>query len=72
MAKEYPSRREDWFVPHETTLKLPDGREITVDGIPYEGWGTNPGVWGIVENYEYTKEGGLTFDFVHRWVIPSS
>lgn len=70
MATEYPSRREDWFVPHETAIKLPDGREIAVDGIPFEGWGTTPGVWGILSHFEETEGGGFECEFAVRWVIP--
>lgn len=40
--------RAGWFVPHETTITLPDGSELTVSGIPYEGWGTDPGnCWSL-------------------------
>lgn len=50
MRADLPRSREEWFVPHETTITLPDGRELTVDGIPYEGWGTAPGgYWSLAE-----------------------
>jgi hypothetical protein len=43
MRVDVPRPRAEWFIPHETTLTLPSGEEIRVDGIPYEGWGTTPG-----------------------------
>ncbi|MDO6415218.1 hypothetical protein Q4F19_12570 [Sphingomonas sp. BIUV-7] len=46
MREGTPRSREDWFIPHETTITLPSGSELTVHGIPYEGWGTAPGRYG--------------------------
>lgn len=28
-----------------TEIILPDGEVIVVDGVPYEGWGYEPGQW---------------------------
>ena len=28
-----------------TQITLPDGELIEVDGVPYEGWGYEPGKW---------------------------
>ncbi len=70
MTKGYPCRREDWFVPHETTISLPDGREITVDGIPYEGWGTTPGRWGYLVDYVELPDGSFDFSRSITWLVP--
>ena len=67
MTKEHPCQQEDWFVPHATTITLPDGRKITVDGIPYEGWGTTPGK--IYRVTEHDDEGNITSEV--SWAIPS-
>lgn len=61
--------RAGWFIPHETTIILPDGREITVEGIPYEGWGTEPGSYGYLYDYEETAEGGFTFSDAVSWTV---
>jgi hypothetical protein len=29
-------------------ITLPDGEVITVDAVPYEGWGYEPGKWFMV------------------------
>lgn len=43
MGESLARSRAEWFVPHSTTILLPDGSYLTVNGIPYEGWGTAPG-----------------------------
>ena len=50
MHTNFPRSRGEWFVPHETTIILPNGSELRVDGIPYEGWGTAPGMYGYFAN----------------------
>lgn len=67
MRANMPCSREEWFVPHETTITLPDGRELTVDGIPYEGWGTAPGkLYRITEHDDNRK-----IIWEKSWIIPA-
>ena len=66
MCATVPRSREEWFIPHETTISLPDGREIVVDGIPYEGWGTTPGkIYRITEH-----DDDLNIVSEIAWAIP--
>jgi hypothetical protein len=67
--ERYPRNREEWFNPHETKILLPDGRELVVDGIPFEGWGTEPGRWGYMLDYTELPDG--VFDFTRRitWLV---
>ncbi len=69
MRADFPRTREEFFVPHETTIILPDGRELTVCGIPYEGWGTAPGMYGYLFDYEDTENGEFTFSSQISWRV---
>lgn len=40
--------RAEWFVPYPTTIHLPWGETLEVEGIPFEGWGTMPGKWNYI------------------------
>lgn len=48
-------------------ITLPNGEVITVDGVPYEGWGYEPGKWYEVINHD--DDG--TEIWRRRWVIPA-
>ncbi|MFP5436085.1 hypothetical protein [Sphingobium sp. ba1] len=66
MRADLPRSRAEWFVPHETTITLPDGRELQVDGIPYKGWGTDPGkVYRVTQQ---DSDGKIVGE--RSWVIP--
>ena len=65
------SADEGWFVPHETMIKLPDGRELTVDGIPYEGWGTAPGRYSYLFDYVEADDGRFDFSDLITWQVTS-
>jgi hypothetical protein len=49
-----------------TDITLPDGEVITVDGVPYEGWGYEPGKWYVV--IQRDDEGNVLWR--RRWIIP--
>lgn len=57
LIEAYSRPREAWFVPNETTIRLPNGELLSVEGIPFEGWGTNPGKWNYVT--EFTEDGRI-------------
>lgn len=66
MRADTSHSREEWFIPHETTITLPDGSKLAVDGIPYEGWGTTPGRrYSLVE----VDDNGMVI-WERRWLIP--
>jgi hypothetical protein len=58
--------RDDWFIPHPTTITLPDGSELDVDCIPYEGWGTTPGKGYRIT--EHDDDGNIISN--RFWFIP--
>lgn len=66
MMAENHCFRDGWFIPHETTISLPDGRIIPVDGIPYEGWGTTPGK--LYRITEHNDAGEIISEI--KWFIP--
>lgn len=49
-----------------TEITLPDGEVITVDAVPYEGWGYEPGKWYLV--IQRDDEGNELWR--RRWIIP--
>lgn len=59
LIEAYSRPRAEWFVTHETTIRLPWGETLTVEGIPFEGWGTAPGKW----NYVTLTEDGRVADY---------
>lgn len=43
----WPSSDDEYFITTPAMIVLPDGRKIECPkGIPFEGFGTTPGVWG--------------------------
>jgi hypothetical protein len=49
-------------------LVLPDGEVITVDGVPYDGWGTEAGKW-----YQVIQRDDDGNELWRRWwSIPAS
>lgn len=43
----WPSSKDDYFIREPVVIVLPDGQEVSCpEGIPFEGFGTAPGVWG--------------------------
>lgn len=66
MRAAIPRSREEWFIPHAMVITLPNGREIIVDGIPYEGWGTTPGK--IYRITEHDDDGNIIAE--QAWSIP--
>lgn len=69
MRANLPRSRAEWFVPHETTITLPDGRELQVEGIPYEGWGTEPGRYGYFLNCVELDCGQFEFSHHITWHV---
>lgn len=55
-------------VTESVKIKLPDGEMITVDGVPYEGWGYEPGRW-----YQVIQRDDHGIELWRRWwAIPAS
>ena len=43
----WPSSKDEYFICDPVVIVLPNNREIDCpDGIPFDGFGTSPGVWG--------------------------
>lgn len=57
IIEAYSRPRAEWFVPYPTTIRLPWGETLEVDGIPFEGWGTMPGKWNYVA--AFTEDGRI-------------
>lgn len=47
-------------------ITLPDGEIIVLDGVPYEGWGYEPGKWYMA--IQHDDEGNELWR--RRWAIP--
>lgn len=48
-------------------FQLPDGDIIEIDGIPYEGWGHEPGKWyTVIQHDEADNE-----IWRRTWTVPS-
>lgn len=49
------------------SIRLPCGEVIEIDGVPYEGWGYEPGKW-----YEVVQLDNNDIElWQRRWVIPA-
>jgi hypothetical protein len=46
-------------------ITLPDGEIIVVDGVPYDGWGYEPGKWYVAERLG--DDGNI--EWRKRWVV---
>lgn len=50
----------------KVSITLPDGSTIEADGIPYPGWGSEPGKWYTVSHHD--EDGREVWR--KNWTIP--
>ena len=65
LIETYSRPREGRPIPLATTITLPDGSDLTVGDIPYDGWGIAPGK--IYRVTEHDDDGAVIWE--RSWAI---